>query len=115
MFRGVETFVQDIRYGFRLLRRSPGFAVTAVSIIALGIAATTAAFTLLDYVLLRPLPFADPDRLVSLLRNPALGRHSPHVRRRRPTSPTGATMAGSFESMGAHMRDPVPGQSLRAQ
>ena len=90
MFRSLETLVHDIRYGVRLLRRAPGFALTAVSIIALGIGATTAAFTLLDYVLLRPLPFAEPDRLVSLLRNPALGRHSPHVRRRRPISSTGA-------------------------
>src|SRR5438105_15324504 len=54
----------DVRYAWRTLRRSPGFSATAVTVIALGIAATTAAFTVLDYALLRPLPFPEPDRLV---------------------------------------------------
>src|SRR5437868_5869430 len=52
----------DMRYAWRTLRRSPGFAATAVTVIALGIAATTAAFTVLDHVLLRPLPFPEPQR-----------------------------------------------------
>ncbi len=57
---------QDLRYTARTLWRSPGFAITAVSIAALGIGATTAAFTLFDHVLLRPLPFVRYDRLVRL-------------------------------------------------
>src|SRR5256885_3195808 len=57
---------EDLRYAARTLRRSPGFAVTAIGIIALGIAATAAAFTVLDHVLLRPLPFPEPDRLVRI-------------------------------------------------
>src|SRR5439155_18986436 len=48
------------------LRRAPGFAVTAILIVALGIGATTAAFSVTDFVLIRPLPFPDPDRLVEL-------------------------------------------------
>jgi hypothetical protein len=102
MFRSVETLLHDIRYGFRLLRRAPGFAVTAVSTIALGIAATTAAFTLLDYVLLRPLPFAEPDRLVSLYET----QHSVGIPRTSTSPPNFAdwrAMAGSFDSMGAQM------------
>ncbi|HYI85057.1 MAG TPA: ABC transporter permease [Acetobacteraceae bacterium] len=57
---------QDLRYTVRTLRRSPGFTVAAVLVAALGIGATTAAFSITDHVLFRPLPFKDPDRLVGL-------------------------------------------------
>jgi predicted permease len=55
---------QDLRYMTRTLRRAPGFALTALPVIALGIGATTAAFSVTDFVLIRPLPFPEPDRLV---------------------------------------------------
>ena len=55
---------QDIRYTLRTLRRAPGFTLTALAVAAIGIGATTAAFTVTDHVLLRPLPFLDADRLV---------------------------------------------------
>src|SRR5688572_635110 len=51
VFQWFETLLQDLQYGIRILRRSPGFALTAVSVIALGTGATTAAFALLDHVL----------------------------------------------------------------
>src|SRR6266850_3565840 len=57
---------QDLAYTGRMLRRTPSFAVTAVLIVALGIGATTAAFSVTDFVLIRPLPFAQPDRLVKV-------------------------------------------------
>ena len=57
---------QDLSWSFRTLLRSPSFAVTAIVVIAAGIGANTAAFTLLDHVLLRALPFTKPDRLVVL-------------------------------------------------
>jgi putative ABC transport system permease protein len=57
---------KDLSYTVRTLRRSPGFAATAVTVAALGIGATTTAFTLTDHVLLRPLPFADASRLVKI-------------------------------------------------
>src|SRR5262249_35647035 len=66
---------QDLSYTGRMLRRAPGFAVTAVVIVAIGIGATTAAFSVTDFVLIRPLPFPEPDRLVKLWeRTPAYGR-----------------------------------------
>jgi putative ABC transport system permease protein len=66
---------QDLRYTARTLSRSRGFALTAIVIVALGIGANTAAFSITDFVLFRPLPFAEPDRLVTVMqRTPGYAR-----------------------------------------
>ena len=57
----MATFVQDLRYAVRSLARAPGFALVVVLTLALGIGANTAIFTLMDQVLLRGLPVADPE------------------------------------------------------
>ena len=62
----MRPIIQDVRYALRHLRRSPGFAFTVVAVLALGIGANFAVFTLLNGILLRPLPYAHPDRIVSI-------------------------------------------------
>lgn len=61
-----DLLAQDIRYTFRTLRRAPGFAATAILLTAVGTGATTAALAVADHVLLRPLPYRAPDRLVNV-------------------------------------------------
>src|SRR5260370_40529507 len=68
----MRTLWQDVRYGFRILAKNPGFTAVTVLTLALGIGATTAIFSVVYGVLLKPLPFLESDRLVSLR------QHAPH-------------------------------------
>src|SRR5215204_6355328 len=70
----MNTFLQDLRYGVRILLKQPGFTFVAVITLALGIGANTAIFSLVNSILLRPLPFREPDRVVRLIQaSPKLG------------------------------------------
>jgi predicted permease len=73
----LETLLQDVRFGLRMLGKSPAFTAVAVLTLGLGIGANTALFSVLDAVVLRPLPFHDPGRLVAVrsvdLRDPTQG------------------------------------------
>ena len=62
----IASIIQDIRYAVRQSRKSPGFTLTAVTVLALGLGANIAVFTLIDGILLRPLPYANPNRIVSI-------------------------------------------------
>jgi putative ABC transport system permease protein len=71
----IETFLQDIRYGVRVLARHRGFTAVAVLTLALGIGANTAIFSVVNELLMRPLPFRDAERLVMLWEISSEGRH----------------------------------------
>ena len=96
----MRTILQDLRYGVRVLLRSPGFAVIAILTLAVGIGATTAMFSVVDAVLLRPLPFDEADRLVVVWEtNAAQGKEE------EPPSPPNfndwRTASTSFEALTA--------------
>jgi putative ABC transport system permease protein len=69
--RWIDTLVRDVRYGLWLLVRDPGFSAVAVGVLAIGIGANAAMFSLVDGILLKPLPYADPDRIVRVLEMPS--------------------------------------------
>ncbi len=71
--RWLETFWQDIRHGARMLRKSPGFTLVAVTALALGIGANTAIFSVINAVLLRALPYQDAERIVTIQERSANG------------------------------------------
>ena len=95
----LDVLRQDLAYTVRALRRTPGFAVTAILLVALGIGATTAVFSVTDFVLIRPLPFPEPRRLVTLLEStpgyPTMELSAPNYR-------DWTSAATSFESTGVY-------------
>jgi putative ABC transport system permease protein len=65
-YRSMDTLIQDMRFGFRQMRRNPGFSAIAIVTLALGIGGITAMFSAFDKMLIRPLPYYDADRLVMI-------------------------------------------------
>jgi predicted permease len=93
---------QDLKYARRTLRTSPGFAVTAIAMAAMGIGTATAAFTILDHVLIRPLNFREPDRLVKMWEQYTAPGHGGYNEASPANYQDWKAMSTSFESMGAY-------------
>ena len=115
------TLVRDLRYGIRVLRHEPGFSVLAILALALGIGATTAIFTVVDSVLLRPLPYKEPARLVVALHGAeATGPVSPadyldFQREARSFQKLGAARAWSGTLGSGERPEIVPGLRVTAE
>lgn len=91
---------QNLRFAFRQLRKTPGFVLTAVLTLALGIGATTAIFSLVEGILLRPLPFSNPDRLVLLGDHLQGGPNTPVTAREIGTY---SSATSAFSSVGGYI------------
>jgi predicted permease len=91
---------QDLRFAFRQLRQAPGFALTVVVVLALGIGATTAIFSLVEGILLRPLPFNNPDRLVLIGDHLGASPNTPVTAREIATY---ANATDAFSSLGGYI------------
>jgi putative ABC transport system permease protein len=114
----MESLIADVRHGLRILRKSPGFTVVVVATIALGIGANTAIFSTVDAVLLRALPYADPDRVVMVWEDasaigfprntPAPANYADWARLNRSFSGVAATRGASASLTG----DGVPEQLI---
>ena len=90
----LDSIVQDLRYAVRTLRKNRGFALTAILMLALGIGANTAIFTVVRAVLLKPLAYRDPDRLVRLSGGATLA----HYEQLRTTAGSFAEVAPTAEA-----------------
>src|SRR5712692_5897671 len=96
----MATLWQDIRYGVRIVTRAPWFAALAVSILALGIGANAAMFSLVSALLLRPLPYRSPERLVMIL-STAVGQGLPISRTAPPDYRAWRAESHLFEDVAA--------------
>jgi predicted permease len=117
------TLAQNVRFALRQLRKAPGFTLTVVLTMALGIGATTAIFSLVEGILLRPLPFKDADRLVLLGDHLGSGLTTPGVTAREietyatathAFSALGAYAGGGYEISGSATPEQVPAARLNA-
>ena len=105
MVQAFEHALQDVRYGMRTLRKSPGFTAVVLAALALGTGATTAIFTVVNSVLLEPLPFPNPGRLVALREIRPDGQINPSVQTQN--FPDWRARNRSFEGMAALMGLPI--------
>ncbi|HEV8355411.1 MAG TPA: hypothetical protein VGQ17_01465, partial [Gemmatimonadales bacterium] len=97
-----DVLIEDLRYTLRSLNRSRGFAFAAIGVVAIGVGANTAAFSVADFVLLRPLPFPEPNTLVRLCWGPRTGGGWGCMNQLSPANYRDFKgMSTSFQDMGA--------------
>src|SRR5258708_23218645 len=94
----MSSLIQDIRYAWRMMLKRPGFTLVIIVTLALGVGANTAIFSIVNAVLLRSLPYRDPDRLVRIFINEA-GLGLRDVRFSKPELDDLQTRAGVFEEV----------------
>jgi macrolide transport system ATP-binding/permease protein len=94
-----ETILQDLRFALRQLHKNPGFTITAVLMLMLGIAASVAIFAFVDAALLKPLPYPNPNRLVDVTESSAM---APHANLSYPDYLDWKRLNQSFSSLGAY-------------
>ncbi len=120
--RLIETLIQDLHYGLRQLRRNPGFTAVAIITLALGIGANTAIFSIVNGVLLNPLPYIKPGRLVALYSRTAESSHGaisyPNfldwVRHNRSFSSLAAYRPYDYDLTGTGEPERVPAEMVSA-
>ncbi len=101
----MDSLLQDLKHSLRALRRNPGFATAAILTLALGLGANTAIFSVVNALLLRPLPFHEPDRLVSVWgRHPSIGREAASI----PDFTDWRAGAPSFSNLAGFARTSYP-------
>ena len=114
----METLLRDFRYSLRLIRKSPGFAALAITALALGLGANTAMFSVIDRILLRPLAYKEPDRLVVTLHAGRLPVSPPDFLDYQRNVPAfeamGAAQAWSGNLTGPEKTEVVPGLKVTA-
>src|SRR5688572_20284603 len=100
-----DILVHDLRYTARTLARARGFAVAAILVTALGVGANAATFSVADFVLLRPLPYAEPESLVRLCEGPRTGEGWGCMNQLSPANYRDvAAMSTSLSALGAFQR-----------
>src|SRR5215468_1149163 len=100
----MRALLDDLRHALRMFATSPGFVVVTSVTLALGIGANTAVFSVIDAVLLRPLPYADPDRIVVINETPEKGR-AERWEMSYPNFADVRTQARAFDALAAYRAD----------